>query len=498
MIEKANKRRADHRELVRLYGKKEYTLLKMKDYDFWPAHLPLPTERQPGESESDYAKRSLLAEKESKVLQQLKELSEDQAAVMQELFRVQREYREAQDIEKIRKEINKQIMQESLERRAARKQAREEAARLRSEEWKKKKAEKILFIGRGYSHLLAKMDCDEGRLQKQGMPVIQTDRELAHLLEIDYSKLRGLCYHRDVMKDDHYYRYTIAKKSGGERRIAAPKSRLKSVQRKILEKILARAEIHPQAHGFIPGKSVITGVQAHESGSDFVVNMDVEDFFPSVDFSRVCGMFRGFGYSGYIASLLAMLCTCSERMEIEVKGEKLQVAASARVLPQGSPASPMITNILCLQLDRRLAGLARKYALSYTRYADDISFSGRDSALFDSGKPEDIRHLLGAVGKIVSDEGFAVKKSKTRILRSGNRKEITGIVINEESLGVPKPWIKRLRAALHQCRLLREQGKEISSGKRSEIEGRIRWLLSVNPQRYEKYRLEWEGLKEKE
>lgn len=486
----------EHREWLRRLGKKEYTLLKMLDYGFWPSHLPLPTERQRWESESDYAKRKELAEKEKEATGRLLELSEDHQAVLAEIFRTQQEYRDAGDIEKIKKEINRQIIQESLERREARKKARKEAARLKSERWKRKKEEEILFVGKGYSHLLHQKQSDAERLERQGMPRIETDQELAALLEIERGRLRGLCYHRDVMKDDHYYRYAIPKKSGGERRIAAPKSILKSAQRKILEKILEKADFHPQAHGFIVGRSVISGAKAHQGGKDFVLNMDIRDFFPTIDFHRVCGMFRAFGYSGYIATLLSMLCTCSERTPIEVRGETLQVGTSARILPQGSPASPMITNILCRRMDRRLAGLASKYGLSYTRYADDISFSGRDGALFDSGRQEDISRLLGGVSHIVSDEGFAVNRAKTRILKQSNRQEITGVVINGESLAVPKPWLKRLRAALHQCRLMKEQGESIPAQKSSEIHGRICWLMSVNPQRYEKYRLEWESLQE--
>lgn len=485
----------NHRQAVQIYGKEEYTLMKMAQYGFWPKNKPLLHEKQPYESMEDFERRQHLRNQYLEEIRKLTELSEDHETIRSSLRQLEAEYLDAQDIEKIKKEINRQMMRESIERRQKRKQEREEAARIRSEEWKRKKAEKILFIGERYSSLLHEAEGDEQKLKRRDLPIIQTDRELAEFLEIDYGKLRGLVYHRDVMKDDHYHRFTVAKKSGGERQIAAPKKTLKSAQRKILDGILAHIDIEPCAHGFIPGRSVISGAKTHQRAGDFVLNMDVKDFFPSIDFVRVRGMFRAMGYSGYIASLLAMLCTYSERLPIVVKGELLQVKASERILPQGSPASPMITNIICRQMDRRLEGLARKYGLCYTRYADDLSFSAENGYRMDTGNPKEVGRLIGAICRILKEEGFEVNPAKTRVLRKNNRQEITGIVINQNEMGVPKPWLKKLRAAIHRCRMMREQGQQIPQRQIEEIHGKIRWLQSVNASRYGKYIQQWEDFR---
>ena len=142
--------------------------------------------------------------------------------------------------------------------------------------------------------------------------------------------------------------------------------------------------------------------------------MDLENFFPTITFERVRGMFQKFGYSGYVSSLLAMICTYCERMEMEVKGEKVYVKTSERILPQGSPASPMITNIICSKLDNRLNGLASKYGFTYSRYADDMSFSFNEgnSVLNSNEDGINIGKILGIISKIIKEEGFTVNQQK--------------------------------------------------------------------------------------
>ena len=368
-------------------------------------------------------------------------------------------------------------MQESIQRRAARNQEREIEKAKVSENWKKHKKENIVFIGKGYSGGLSDKETYRDKLISLNLPIISDDKELASLLGIDYNDLRFLCYHRDVMAYDNYYHYTIPKRNGGERSIAAPSPLLKSVQRKILELILEKIEISDSAHGFLKGRSVISSADSHFKGPKLLINMDIENFFPTITFNRVRGMFKSFGYSGYVSSLLAMICTYCERMAIEIKGQIKYVKASEKILPQGSPSSPMITNILCRNLDMRINGLAKTHDFLYTRYADDMSFSFEQNI-----DKNDIRKVIYEICSVVNNEGFRINKDKTRYLKSNNRQCITGIVVNNEQIGVPKVWLKKLRAAIHNAKTHKNLSKETFA----KIYGMSSWLKSVNKERYDK------------
>jgi len=469
--------RANYSEIVKQMGKKEFTLLKMQEYGFWPKDLPTPYEMQQNETPDVYEKRQGLLKKYQKLIDQIAKLYEEKDDINKKLSGLRKEYNETWDIEKIRLDISKKIMKESIERRAERKKQREIEKQKRSLDWQKKKSEQIVFIGRRYSFSLNDTQTNEEKLKLQKLPIIRTDKDLAKVLGIDYPTLRFLVYHRDVILIDNYYRYKIPKKRGGERSIAAPKSKLKAAQRAILEKILSKICIGDQAHGFLKDKSVVTGAKAHIKQPKILINMDLEDFFPTIDFGRVLGMFKAFGYSGYISSLLSMICTYCERMKIEVKGKTRYVATSVRILPQGSPASPMITNIICRNLDARLNGLAKCFGFIYTRYADDMSFSTSDASDLNDGK------FCKLVSKIVDEEGFRINENKTRYLRENNCQSITGIVVNNDQLGVRKKWVKKLRAAIYNAKKLKSSG-DLSSGTINEISGMAAWLRSVNKDKY--------------
>ncbi|MCL2321737.1 MAG: reverse transcriptase domain-containing protein, partial [Oscillospiraceae bacterium] len=403
---------------------------------------------------------------------------------------LRRDYEETWDYEKIRKDVAQKIMQESIERRAARKKEREEERLRKSEAWEKNKEENIVFIGRGYSGGLSDKKTDEEKLISLNLPVIKDDKELANLLGIEYKDLRFLCYHRDVVVCDHYHRYTVPKRNGKERNIAAPKPLLKDVQRKILELILEKVEISDSSFGFLKGKSVVSNADSHSRSPGLLINMDLENFFPTVTFKRVRGMFKSFGYSGYVSSLLAMICTYCERMAIEVKGQTKYVKTSDRILPQGAPSSPMITNIICRNLDKRIGDLAGNHNFQYSRYADDMSFSFQNNV-----EQNEIRKIIYSISSVVYNEGFKINRDKTRYLKPNNRQNITGIVINNEEIGVPKTWIKRMRAAIYNAKKLKEKD-ELSEAKIREILGMASWLKSVNNARYDKIIKDAETLKD--
>ena len=496
-------KRQDYREKVNQIGKKEFTLLKMQEYGFWPKNLPTPYEKQENETKEEYTQRKNLIKEYEKIINEISDLYGEKDKINEKLRELKKKYDETWDYEKIRIDVSKTIMEESIARRKERKEQRELEKRQKSEEWVKEKEERIVFIGKGYSNLLYDKQNDEDKLLAQELPLIEDDKALAEFLGIEYKKLRFLVYHRDVVTVDHYHRFSIPKKKGGERNIAAPKSILKNSQRKILEEILSKVPVSDYAHGFLKGKSVVSGAKAHVAAkadlgekasgvekthdeekvsgenAQLLINMDLENFFPTITFERVRGMFKAFGYSGYIASLLAMICTYCERMPIEVRGEIKYVKTSNRILPQGSSASPMITNIICVKLDTRLSGLSSKYNCTYTRYADDMSFS-----FYEENSDLSLGRFMGLASKIINEEGLKVNKKKTRFLRKNNRQCITGIVINNNEVGVPKKWIKTLRAAIFNANKLINNGEVVSAKTINEISGMVSWVKSVNGEKY--------------
>ena len=473
--------KAEYRNLVNNMGKKEFTFLKMQEYGFWPSNLPTPYERQQNETEQDFENRKQLLDEFQKLSEKISKAYQERNEIEKALSCLKKQYQNTWDYEKIRAVVAQEIMKESIARRAERKAERERQKQLKSEAWNKRKAENIIFIGKGYSSLLAKKETDIQKLKENQMPVIETDKELAAFLQIDYKTLRYLVYHRDVVTFDNYYRFDIPKKSGGTRHIAAPKTQLKTAQRQILEEILQKVEVSDLSHGFIKSRSVLTSAKTHNTSPDLLINIDLENFFPTITFERVRGVYQSFGYSGYIASLLAMICTYCERMPLEIKGQLKYIKTSDRILPQGSPASPMITNIICKKLDKRIYGLCQQLGITYTRYADDMSFSYTGNT-----DDFDIGNFLNSINKIIEAEGFHMKKEKTHILRKNNRQYITGIVINNEEIGVPKKWVKILKASIHNAQKLKASGGSVSNKTIQEISGKIAWLKSVNAKRYQK------------
>jgi hypothetical protein len=208
--------------------------------------------------------------------------------------------------------------------------------------------------------------------------------------------------------------------------------------------------------GFLVGRSILTNAAAH-ANPKLVLKMDIKEFFPTVTWRRVKGVFRRAGYRARIATLLALLCTEAPREIVQVEGKTYYVSLGPRCLPQGAPTSPAITNALCLRLDRRLAGLAAKHGWRYTRYADDMTFS---LPADHKDKPK-LKTMLGSVRAIVEAEGFALNPEKTRVHRTGGRQSVTGLVVNGDAPPrAPRKLRRELRAAVHNLRA----GKPLKEG----------------------------------
>jgi RNA-directed DNA polymerase len=239
-----------------------------------------------------------------------------------------------------------------------------------------------------------------------------------------------------------YVDFEIAKARGGRRTISAPRAPLRAIQRKIHTEILAKVPTHEAAHGFVVGRSTLTNATPH-IGARLLLKTDVREFFPTIHYWRVRGLFFSLGYGEVVSGALAALCT--RRILVDPEGERRVVWPG--LLPQGAPTSPVISNLVCRRLDARLTGLATKLGARYTRYADDLSFSFHDSA----AETVDVGRAFWWIDQVLQQEGFAEHPGKRQVLRPHRRQLVTGIVVNEHA-AVPREERRRFRAILNNCR----------------------------------------------
>lgn len=220
-----------------------------------------------------------------------------------------------------------------------------------------------------------------------------------------------------------YHSFEIPKKTGGSRNISAPSKSLRKIQRRINLILSLLFTPKEAAHGFVNKRSIVTNATIHV-GKKFILNVDLKDFFPTVHFGRVKGVLQThpFSLSQPLAHIVANFCCYQSK------------------LPQGSPASPIITNIVCQVLDAKLVKLAQATHSYFTRYADDITFS------CDKNRFNDEFKLV--LDKIVQSEGFTINEKKSRIQNKTVRQEVTGVIVNKK-LNLTRDYIKKIRAILH-------------------------------------------------
>lgn len=356
------------------------------------------------------------------------------------------------DIEAIKKEARLKRMKESKERQKENKEKREKERLARAQKWAEAKAKDIVFLGPKVSGGLNDKSANTDRLKQNGLPILADAEALAKAMGISVGQLRFLAFDRKTAQTSHYVRFKLPKKTGGERLISAPLPRLKTAQRWILDNVLSKVEVHDAAHGFRLSRSILSNAKPHV-GQDVVVNIDLSDFFPTVTYRRVKGLFKALGYSEATATIMALICSEPEVISVELDGQTFHVAQTERRLPQGAPTSPAVTNVLCRRLDRRLERICKKLGFVYTRYADDLTFSASGEAARQVGR------LLRQVRYTVAQEGFVVHPKKTRVLRKSRCQEVTGVVVNEKP-GVPRKTLRAFRATLFQIEKDGPDGKK--------------------------------------
>jgi len=323
------------------------------------------------------------------------------------------------------------------------------------------------------------------------VPFLNTWTDLADFCGVDVPLLDWLSNRRSWGRERDakllHYRYTwVPKRRGGHRLLAAPKPRLRNVQRRILHGILDQVPAHAAATAYRPGGSV-RGFAAPHTGRHVVLRMDFEDFFASTRGPRVVGLFRELGYPDSVVAGLAGLCThrvpasvtrhcprnSAERSEERWRSLKRLQDWN---LPQGAPTSPALANLCSFRLDLRLTAAATSIGARYTRYADDLAFSWNED-VFPS-----ISGLISLIEQIAHDEGYSVRRSKTRVMRRSNRQVLAGTVVNDR-VHVSRREREQLEAILTNCIRYGPESQNWAALPHFEahLRGRIGWVAQLEP-----------------
>jgi len=303
-----------------------------------------------------------------------------------------------------------------------------------------------------------------GRIIVKDFCVITTRNELADFLKIKRKNLTYLLYIKKI--ENCYTSFEIPKKSGGSRRINAPRDELKEIQKKLADALWEKQKsiwkdknIHPNiSHAFEKQKGIITNAKIHRN-KRFVLNIDLKDFFNSFHFGRVRGFFeknRDFQLPTKVATIIAQLACYNGR------------------LPQGAPSSPIITNLICQILDIRLLKISKKYKLDYTRYADDLTFSTNNKSFLDNQEA-----FCAEISEEVKKAGFSINTKKTRLQFRDSKQTVTGLVVNKK-LSVDRAYCRKTRAMAHKLYSTGEFEIDGQFGNIRQLEGRFAFIHQLD------------------
>ena len=326
-----------------------------------------------------------------------------------------------------------------------------------------------------YKHkiAIAQWIAEPARMEpKWELPLIESTGALAEWLSLTPAELEWFADLKDLNANPklQHYRYRVMeKRTGGIRLLECPKPRLKQLQRRILTGILDRIPPHPAVHGFVKGRSIATFAQPHV-GKKVVLKLDLKDFFPGSPAARVQAVFRTLGYPENVADLLGGICT--NTAPASVVKESLYRRPH---LPQGAPSSPSLASLMAWRLDCRLSALARTAGATYTRYADDLAFSGDEDFRREAGR------FAAHAAAIALEEGFSVNHRKTRIKCQGARQQIAGVVVNQK-LSLRRKDLDLLEAVLTNCinHGPESQNRVSHPNFRAHLEGRIGFVEMIN------------------
>ena len=364
------------------------------------------------------------------------------------------------DIDTVLKKVRKLRIERVRKEREIKKALKAESLKEQKAVEAKRRQTTPPYLGEGVSAGLNYTDANTKRLEELGLPIINNAEELAEAMKLSVKQITWLSYHRGTSSVDHYNRFKIPKQKGGFRTIASPKPTLRKAQTWIFHRILKKLELHDAAMAFRPKRSIKNNAEAHKNGG-VIIRMDLKDFFPSIKFRRIKGLFKSFGYNEAMATIFGLMCTDAARIEATLDNKKYFVALSDRYLPQGACTSPALTNIICRKLDKRMEGICKSRNFTYTRYADDLVLSHTD-------KDINVMPMINFTKHIIKEEGFIVHPDKTAIMRPHQRQSVTGIVVNSQPT-ISKRDLRNFRSFLHHYKtkgavvMTQEMGKDATN-----------------------------------
>jgi RNA-directed DNA polymerase len=279
--------------------------------------------------------------------------------------------------------------------------------------------------------LLLSDSCEE--LEKK-FRELKSPRDVAKLLQVPYEYLVYYIY--QISPDSRYKEFHVPKKSGGFRIVHSPQNSLKIIQRKLSQVLYAIYQPRPSIHGFAASRSIITNAKLHTK-KNFILNLDLKDFFDSINFGRVMGLFLANPYKldKSVATVLAQICCFN------------------RKLPQGAPSSPIVSNLICAKMDSEFQRFAKQHGLLYTRYADDITFSSNKKELpkelvasYEKGGGKVV--LGNELRAIIENNGFQINSDKVRLAYKTQRQKVTGLIVNKK-VNVTRIYLRNVDATLH-------------------------------------------------
>jgi len=293
---------------------------------------------------------------------------------------------------------------------------------------------------------------DNIRLSMLGLPVMETLEDFSKLTHVSIYTI----YQLSKNSAEYYRTYEIPKKNGKPRTISQPSKKLKGFQSWILNNILNQLNVSSSCKGFEKNTSIVDNVEPHKLASA-ILTLDLKDFFPSINNYKVYNVFKSIGYNNFISSILTKLCTHNDG------------------LPQGGPCSPKLANLSTWTLDVRIQGYVGRRGITYTRYADDLTFSGLN--------PNKIIKIKSTINAIIEDEKFKINPNKTRVAGLGRSRKVTGLIISDDKFGIGKQKYKDLRAKIHHLVHVSEQS---NIKLLREVQGWLSYLNSVDKKRHER------------
>lgn len=347
--------------------------------------------------------------------------------------------------------------------------------------------------GVNYKNLIAKYSQE---LASKGFPIIFDAFHLAYQIGIPPYRLINIIKDRDYL----YNTYKIRKKAGGYRWIMSPNEDLKFVQNWIKTNILDKVYIHDAAYGFTKGKSIVNNAEMHV-GKELILNIDLYRYFDTITEKRVYGLFKNLGYTEKLSFDLArLLCvrppkSYSNDIRIENRLKKKFIKIKPAILPQGAPTSPIISNIISTKLDEVLTKYSARCGVCYSRYADDITFSGNRKDMLS----------LAIIKKIIRQQGFTINIKKTKYISNCKKQSVTGLTVNN-GIFVNKEITKTIKQELYYCLKFgyknhldykQTKGSESKAGYKDWLFGKICFIYSVEKEKGIKFfslfnQIDWE------